>query len=659
MRIAEVFLPLPVKKPFSYIVPDYFRDKVRKGVRVVVEIKGRRVVGVVKNVKEYEEGSSDALFSGTEYKPIQDVLDDIVVYREDMEPLIEFIAHRTFTSPGEVLYAMAPPSIRKPRKKLPDEKTYFSKVIRRFKRYQDKKVRFNLPEPFEEKILNNFKRSAFFGFYTGGFARRVQFFWEIYKRFWEVMKIPPKFLVLLPTETHLENFMLPSWLPENTRLVTFPVKASSSHFYISLKQILSGEFDGVVGLRRASILPYPPGSLDLIFIMEEGDESYRAPRIPKYDAVVVGMFQGKLHSAQVFLSDVVPSVRSYYMIKKKEFSAVLVSKSEKLNISVVEIEHSTIPIGKGYLHTRTFSEIQNAFERGKKILILVPRRGYSYLKCRNCGYIPKCPRCGVPLRYHQDEKVLKCHYCGYRTSDMLCPKCGQGFFEYVSFGDEHVEGLLSRFFGSKNVAIYDEDNIPAKVPGVLIATLKIIPKLADFEFASQFGLAVVLFGDIFLSFPDYALDEKFYRLMSLLSKDLPRSEKTIIEVRNKFNFEMSFPNPSSVKETLEKLLTERNKGGEIEGEAVFPPFAQLVLLAVRDENIERLERETRKIVAELEKLKGVINVVDYPPMVTKIRGKHRRFVLVKVRSHKDVYETILKLRSGNVSVELNPRNLNR
>lgn len=46
---------------------------------------------------------------------------------------------------------------------------------------------------------------------------------------------------------------------------------------------------------------------------------------------------------------------------------------------------------------------------------MLNRRGYSsFIMCRDCGYVDKCPNCDISLTLHMDTKSMNCHYCGFQ-----------------------------------------------------------------------------------------------------------------------------------------------------------------------------------------------------------------------------------------------------
>ena len=59
----------------------------------------------------------------------------------------------------------------------------------------------------------------------------------------------------------------------------------------------------------------------------------------------------------------------------------------------------------------TKTEIKEAVENGKQVILLMNRRGFStYSQCKCCGTVIECPDCSIPMVWHSDGKKLKCHY---------------------------------------------------------------------------------------------------------------------------------------------------------------------------------------------------------------------------------------------------------
>jgi len=102
-------------------------------------------------------------------------------------------------------------------------------------------------------------------------------------------------------------------------------------------------------------------------------------------------------------------------------------------VELIDMRQEFQQTGKEQLFSRALVEqTKQALERGEQALILLNRRGYSFVViCRACGAKLECENCAISLTHHkpaaaeasEDEAVarrgqrLECHYCG---SSGLC-----------------------------------------------------------------------------------------------------------------------------------------------------------------------------------------------------------------------------------------------
>ena len=107
---------------------------------------------------------------------------------------------------------------------------------------------------------------------------------------------------------------------------------------------------------------------------------------------------------------------------------------------------------------------------GKKILIIASKKGYATgMLCDDCGFIPKCDHCDIPIAFHQDDsKHLYgiCHICKKHYQAFAdCPQCGGHNIKLYGSGVQKLETLLEREFGAKNIITVDSEsaNSSAKV----------------------------------------------------------------------------------------------------------------------------------------------------------------------------------------------------
>src|SRR5271168_4949631 len=97
---------------------------------------------------------------------------------------------------------------------------------------------------------------------------------------------------------------------------------------------------------------------------------------------------------------------------------------------------------------RLIEETQFTLDRGEQVILLLNRRGYSFVvMCRSCGEKIECENCAISMTYHKpvltDDGLaepgsrLECHYCGFRrTVPKACPKCQSEHLYFLGAGSQ-------------------------------------------------------------------------------------------------------------------------------------------------------------------------------------------------------------------------------
>src|SRR5260221_12792719 len=107
MLIADVAVPVPLGRPFSYSVPEAFAGSVTAGKRVLCEFGPRRTLGVVLDVSDREPA-----FDKTKLKPIVAVVDDEPVLLPELLGFLRELSMYYLAPIGEVL-RMALPALER------------------------------------------------------------------------------------------------------------------------------------------------------------------------------------------------------------------------------------------------------------------------------------------------------------------------------------------------------------------------------------------------------------------------------------------------------------------------------------------------------------------------------------------------------------------
>jgi primosomal protein N' (replication factor Y) len=103
-RYAEIALPLPLDRNFTYSVPPEFEARVRPGMRALVPFSGRTLTGFVVGIRKRRPAG------GLKLKPITDLPDETPTFGPALLDFTRRLGRTYFVSWGEALQAAVPPS---------------------------------------------------------------------------------------------------------------------------------------------------------------------------------------------------------------------------------------------------------------------------------------------------------------------------------------------------------------------------------------------------------------------------------------------------------------------------------------------------------------------------------------------------------------------
>ncbi|HKB07157.1 MAG TPA: hypothetical protein VKF61_02620, partial [Candidatus Polarisedimenticolia bacterium] len=104
LLVASVAVPRPVRRLFSYAVPDALAPRCRSGVRVLVPFGRRKLTGYLLEVHRSEDPGD----ASVPLKPIEDVLDPEPVLDAGVLALARFAADYYVASLGEMIRSALP-----------------------------------------------------------------------------------------------------------------------------------------------------------------------------------------------------------------------------------------------------------------------------------------------------------------------------------------------------------------------------------------------------------------------------------------------------------------------------------------------------------------------------------------------------------------------
>ena len=305
-------------------------------------------------------------------------------------------------------------------------------------------------------------------------------------------------------------------------------RLSSGERYDQWKLIRSGEVRIVIGARSAAFAPVE--KLGLVVVDEEHEATYKSDFTPKYDTIEVALkrLQDKDNNGVLVLGSATPSVVTYNRAEDGIFQ--LIKLTRRYNDTalpqgeIVDMRRELKEGNSTVISRRLAEEIERQLEAGRQVMLMMNRRWYStFVSCRECGYVAKCPNCGLSLVYHKNGMMV-CHYCGHEErAATACPECGSTFVRYFGSGTEKIEETVQGLFPGRAVDRVDLDSIKKKgelnrklkrfergETDILIGT-QLIAKGLDFK---NVGLVGIVSADVSLNIPDYRSPERAFQLIT-------------------------------------------------------------------------------------------------------------------------------------------------
>lgn len=321
--------------------------------------------------------------------------------------------------------------------------------------------------------------------------------------------------------------------------------------YDTWRRIRTGQLPIVVGARSALFSPLP--EIGLIVIDECHDSSYHQEDFhPHYHTLETAYALSRITGASLLLGSATPEVETLYLFNQRNWNVLrlpnrILAHQESLvgehlapaysslpAVEVVDMRKELSAGNRSPLSACLQQEIKQVLDRGEQAILFLNRRGSaSYVFCRDCGYVLRCPRCDSQLTFHADESSLICHSCNYRRlMPKKCPVCGGTRIRQFGMGTESLERMTCELFPGARVLRWDADTARARGAhdlildhflqhraDILIGT-QMIAKGHDLPFVTLVGAVL---ADTSLNLPDFRASERTYQLLTQVAGRAGRS----------------------------------------------------------------------------------------------------------------------------------------
>lgn len=441
-------------------------------------------------------------------------------------------------------------------------------------------------------------------------------------------------------------------------------------------RVKEGKAKLVIGARSALFLPVQ--NLGLIIIDEEHENTYKSEHNPKYHAREVSEFICELKNCKLVMGSATPSIESYYRALQGEYELIEMHNrangKEMPKMEIVDMREELKNKNISMFSRKLSEAIEETLNKKKQLILFLNRRGYStFISCRSCGYVFKCPECDLSMTYHKNGYLI-CHYCGRaEKARKVCPKCNSKYVKFFGAGTERVEQEVKKYFPKARVLRMDVDTTRHKnshesiynsfkngEADILIGT-QMVSKGLDFKNVILVG---VLAADMSLNIPDYRAAERTYQIITQVAGRAGRGEdegKVIVQSYTPDHYSLKYSKEQNYEDLFKEEINLRRLMGN-------PPFGKILLINVSSKFEEKLktfmytlEENLKKLILEEVTLLGPV-----PCIITKLKDNYRWQIIIKGNitddMSKKVKDTLYLLNKSvyneiRISIDINPNNM--
>jgi primosomal protein N' (replication factor Y) len=433
-------------------------------------------------------------------------------------------------------------------------------------------------------------------------------------------------------------------------------KLSEGERYDTWRRARTGALKVIIGARSALFSPLP--NVGLIVADECHDSSYYQSEPPFYHAVGAAQIYARLAGAACVLGSATPTVVQRYQASDSPLlkgeglgvrSMTLLELPRRITgsdlppVQVVDLRDELKAGQRGIFSRLLYRELDSTLGRGEQAILFLNRRGAAtYIFCRDCGYVLRCPNCDTPLTLHVEEKErLLCHQCGYeRQKPKSCPQCGGLHIREYGLGSEKVEAEVKSLFPKARTLRWDWETTRQKDAHEMILThfanhqadvligTQMLAKGLDLPLVT---LVSVVLAEVGLYLPDPFAGERVFQVLTQVAGRAGRSArggKVILQTFDPGSPVIQSTARHDVSGFYAQELEQRRRLG-------YPPFSQLVRLEFRHHDPVVAEQEARKVFARIQAQlntpgwKLVTAIGPVPSFFAKVGGIHRWQIVLR------------------------------
>ncbi|MBN1262088.1 MAG: primosomal protein N' [Anaerolineae bacterium] len=444
--------------------------------------------------------------------------------------------------------------------------------------------------------------------------------------------------------------------------------------YDTWRRIRSGDLKVLVGARSALFAPF--SRLGLIVMDEEEDSSYKQNVRPFYHTRETAEELARRTGALMIMGSATPSLEAYHraligryhllqmprrimahsrrVADWQRYLQIPTSRYHTLqdateactiNLPPVQIVdmRAELKAGNRSIFSRPLKQaVDRALSHDEQVILFLNRRGAStHVFCRDCGWAAQCPRCDIPLTYHERAEALICHHCDYQTGMIQrCPVCQSQRVRAFGLGTEGLERYAAEQWPLARRIRWDRDvarshaahtsllaQFAAGESNLLIGT-QMIARGLDLPGVTVVG---IISADVGLHLPDFRAAERSFQLLAQVAGRSGRGllgGRVILQTYHPDHYVIQHAAVHDYVGFSRRELAFRKAAG-------YPPFVRMARLEFQDPNAHRAKEEAEALAATLraalvrEALAPEDLIGPAPAFFSRIRGRYRWHILLR------------------------------
>ncbi len=447
------------------------------------------------------------------------------------------------------------------------------------------------------------------------------------------------------------------------RVTVVHSEMSPGERYDVWRRIRDGQVDVVVGPRSALFSPLP--RLGLIVVDEEHEAAYKQDAeawgsyTVFYDARTVAQELAQRTGSLLILGSATPSLEAYHRAQQGEI--VLLEMPERVAghghrqadgppaaytelppVEIVDMRQE-LRAGNRSIFSRSLqAELHATLDAGEQAILFLNRRGSrTFVMCRDCGHVERCPGCQVPLTYHEGAQRLICHHCSRRFPiPQMCPECGGRRIRYFGTGTQRIQELVRQIAPRARILRWDRDvtgrkgsheaileRFAAHQADVLIGT-QMIAKGLDLPLVTLVG---VVSADVGLYLPDFRAAERTFQLLTQVAGRAGRSARggrVIFQTYTPEHYAIRAAAEHDYHAFYQREMAFRREQG-------YPPVRRLARLLLWERHPKKAQEKAQQMAAALRSRAKALDqdpaevLGPAPAFFARYQGYYRWQILVR------------------------------